>query len=66
MEMRLGSKMRRKEVPKYTLPDTPLPANVVKTLIEDEMCLDANPRQNLASFVTVSGGGRRRRRSLLV
>jgi glutamate/tyrosine decarboxylase-like PLP-dependent enzyme len=35
----------RKSVPKYELPDAPLPANVVKTLLDDEMMLDGNPRQ---------------------
>lgn len=27
----------RKTVPKYELPEAPLPANVVKTLIDDEV-----------------------------
>jgi hypothetical protein len=31
----------RKTVPKHELPPTPLPANVVKTLIDDEMVLGA-------------------------
>ncbi|GAB5036340.1 glutamate decarboxylase [Nannochloropsis oceanica] len=42
----------RKSIPKHELPDTPLPANVVKTLIDDEMILDGTPRMNLATFVT--------------
>jgi len=42
----------RKSVPKYRMPDAPLPANVVKTLIDDEMVLDGTPRMNLATFVT--------------
>lgn len=42
----------RKTVPKHELPEAPLPANVVKTLIDDEMIMDGNPRMNLASFVS--------------
>lgn len=39
------SRAMRKSVPKHHFPDAPLPANVVKTLIEDEMILDGHPRQ---------------------
>lgn len=42
----------RKAVPRHEMADHPLPANVVKTLIDDEMVLDGTPRMNLASFVT--------------
>ncbi len=42
----------RKAVPRHEMADNPLPANVVKTLIDDEMVMDGTPRMNLASFVT--------------
>jgi glutamate decarboxylase len=39
-------------VPKFRLPEHGMPAAIAKQLVEDERQLDANPRQNLASFVT--------------
>jgi len=40
------------DMPKYKMPRDGEPANVVQQLIEDERQLDANPRLNLATFVT--------------
>ena len=39
-------------VPKYTLPEEGLPADVVAQAIRDERMLDANPQLNLATFLT--------------
>jgi len=41
-----------KPIPKYEIPESPLPADVAYQLIRDEMNLDGNPALNLASFVT--------------
>ena len=47
-----GSRYTTEPVPKYTLPDRSLPANVAYEIIHDELELDGNPRLNLASFVS--------------
>ena len=47
-----GSRYTTEPVPKYTLPDGSLPANVAYEIIHDELELDGNPRLNLASFVS--------------
>ena len=39
-------------IPKWTLPEREMPARTAQQLIEDERGQDANPRRNLASFVT--------------
>src|SRR3954454_5965246 len=39
-------------IPKYELPDGPMPAAAAYQMVSDELALDGNPRQNLASFVT--------------
>src|SRR3954470_12083710 len=39
-------------IPKYELPDGPMPAAAPYQMVSDELALDGNPRQNLASFVT--------------
>jgi len=40
------------EIPKHEIPEKSMPANVAYQLIHDELNLDGNPAQNLASFVT--------------
>jgi glutamate decarboxylase len=47
-----GSRYTNEPVPKYTMPQQSLPANVAYEIIHDELELDGNPRLNLASFVT--------------
>ena len=47
-----ASRFMTKPVPKLTLPDTGLPAHVVKQIINDMRTLDTKPNLNLASFVT--------------
>ena len=39
-------------IPKWKLPEREMPARTAQQLIEDERGQDANPRRNLASFVT--------------
>jgi glutamate decarboxylase len=39
-------------IPKYELPKGPMPAKSAYQMVSDELALDGNPRQNLASFVT--------------
>lgn len=40
------------EIPKHEIPEKSMPANAAYQLIHDELNLDGNPAQNLASFVT--------------
>lgn len=47
-----GSRYTNQPVPKYTMPEGSLPANVAYEIIHDELELDGNPRLNLASFVS--------------
>lgn len=47
-----GSKAMVSGVPKDRFPEEGLPANVAYHMVMDEMNLDGNPNQNLASFVT--------------
>ena len=47
-----GSRYTTEPVPKYTMPERSLPANVAYEIVHDELELDGNPRLNLASFVT--------------
>ena len=47
-----ASKAMTQTIPKFELPKNFLPKEVVSQMIKDEMILDGNPRQNLASFVT--------------
>ncbi|CAM9670707.1 unnamed protein product, partial [Phaeothamnion confervicola] len=42
----------RTHIPKHEMPHDSLPKEVASQLIKDEMILDGQPRQNLASFVT--------------
>ncbi|GAA2367484.1 glutamate decarboxylase [Streptomyces carpaticus] len=39
-------------LPRYTLPEGPMPAREAYQLIRDELALDGNSRQNLATFCT--------------
>lgn len=39
-------------LPRWTLAEHPVPPRVARQVVEDERMLDANPRMNLASFVT--------------
>ncbi len=39
-------------IPKYEVPEGPMPARAAYQAVSDELALDGNPRQNLASFVT--------------
>jgi glutamate decarboxylase len=39
-------------IAKFEIPEGPLPARAAYQMVSDELALDGNPRQNLASFVT--------------
>ncbi len=39
-------------IPKFSLPETSMPAQTAYRLIHDELMLDGNSRLNLATFVT--------------
>ena len=52
LEPVFASRWTDESLPKYRLPDKGMPAPVAKQLVADELELDANPRLNLASFVT--------------
>ncbi|MCW3007954.1 MAG: glutamate decarboxylase 4-like [Solirubrobacterales bacterium] len=39
-------------IPKFEVPAGPMPARAAYQLVSDELALDGNPKQNLASFVT--------------
>ena len=47
-----GSRFTTEPIPKYTLPERGMPAQVVYQLIHDELRLDGSAALNLASFVT--------------
>ena len=47
-----GSRYSTEPIPKYSLPDQGIPAEVAYQLIHDELRLDGNAALNLASFVT--------------
>ncbi|XP_058106963.1 glutamate decarboxylase 4-like [Magnolia sinica] len=42
----------RDPLPRYRMPENPIPKEVAYEIIHDELLLDGNPRLNLASFVT--------------
>jgi len=52
VESAFASRYISTAIPKDRMPDKTIPANVAYQLIKDERQLDANPRLNLASFVT--------------
>ncbi|CAM9164187.1 unnamed protein product [Phaeothamnion confervicola] len=45
------SRAMRTQIPKHEMPHDSMPKEVASQLIKDEMILDGQPRQNLASFV---------------
>jgi len=47
-----GARYFNEPVPKYTLPKESMPAHVAYQIVHDEMNLDGNPAQNMATFVT--------------
>jgi len=47
-----GSAYPFKKVPKYRLPDEELPPRIAYDIVHDELILDGNSRQNLATFCT--------------
>jgi len=47
-----GSKYAALDLPKYEMPDNPMPKEVAYRMIKDDLSLDGNPTLNLASFVT--------------
>jgi len=47
-----GSRYFKESIPKYTFPPASTPAKVAYRLVHDELVLDGNPAQNMASFVT--------------
>lgn len=52
VESTYASRYMGEPIPKYVMPDKEMPANAAYQLIHDELNLDGNPPQNLASFVT--------------
>jgi glutamate decarboxylase len=52
LSTRYGSRYLGAPVPKWTLPDDRMPADVAYQIVHDEMALDGNPSLNLATFVT--------------
>jgi glutamate decarboxylase len=46
-----GARLFTQPVPKYEMPDEPMPADAAYQLIHDELNLDGDPLLNLASFV---------------
>ncbi|PWA56093.1 glutamate decarboxylase [Artemisia annua] len=47
-----ASRYVRTSLPRYKMPDQPIPKEAAYQIIHDELMLDGNPRLNLASFVT--------------
>jgi len=47
-----GARFYSEPIPKFTMPQESMPANVAYQLVHDEMQLDGNPTQNMATFVT--------------
>ncbi|CAG8606853.1 glutamate decarboxylase [Gigaspora rosea] len=47
-----GSRWTKEPIPKFSLPEDEMPANIAYKLIKDDLQLDGNPVLNLASFVT--------------
>lgn len=45
-----ASRFSGEALPKYTMPSEGIPADVAYNLVEDELILDGNARQNLATF----------------
>jgi len=49
---RFASELAVRPLPKHRMPETGVPADVAYTLVHDELLLDGNSRQNLATFCT--------------
>lgn len=47
-----ASRYCQESLPKFRLPEKPIPKEAAYQIISDELMLDGNPRLNLASFVT--------------
>ncbi|KAK9278799.1 hypothetical protein L1049_028378 [Liquidambar formosana] len=47
-----ASRYVRTSLPKFRMPEQPIPKDAAYQIIHDELMLDGNPRLNLASFVT--------------
>nr|GEX39024.1 glutamate decarboxylase [Tanacetum cinerariifolium] len=47
-----ASRYVRTSLPRFKMPDRPIPKDAAYQIISDELMLDGNPRLNLASFVT--------------
>ncbi|KAF2653076.1 glutamate decarboxylase [Lophiostoma macrostomum CBS 122681] len=47
-----GSKYAAEDLPKYSMPEKEMPAQVAYRMIKDDLTLDGTPTLNLASFVT--------------
>ena len=47
-----ASELATRTLPKYQIPDTGVPPNVAHAIVRDELMLDGNSRQNLATFCT--------------
>ncbi|KAI3746042.1 hypothetical protein L6452_08458 [Arctium lappa] len=47
-----ASRYVRTSLPRFKMPDQPIPKDAAYQIISDELMLDGNPRLNLASFVT--------------
>src|SRR5262245_982728 len=47
-----ASALAARTLPKHRLPDQGVPAEVARAIVSDELLLDGNSRQNLATFCT--------------
>lgn len=47
-----GSRFAAQELPQHEMPESEMPKDVAYRLIRDDLTLDGNPLNNLASFVT--------------
>src|SRR5215510_1698660 len=47
-----ASDLSTRALPKHRLPDSGVPAKIAYALVRDELILDGNARQNLATFCT--------------
>ena len=47
-----ASELAARTLPKHRMPDAGVPANVAHAIVRDELMLDGNSRQNLATFCT--------------
>ena len=47
-----ASELSTRSLPRYHLPESGVPAKIAYALVRDELILDGNSRQNLATFCT--------------